>query len=1369
MIRDGKSYGSYQEGYPIREENTQYQTDSDYIVIKRSISEEVQDALFAHTRRLQEGQVFQTHRESTPWQDVNPFNPYDPFHLNRNLNYQPPKCVSFGVPLSFDVGLKASTVKQTLGGFRSDPSHRGHAGQRLDFASSRMPGYGKVVLYRTDATTNEEQDPQFSWTHMQTDTKSFDDFLRFASNVPNLADEDRALVVSLLKRAQRNLPGSSEPHTVIRCVGSNSTKDHTEKSAIFLRLPYYSTQRMDPAQSFRKSGHSTRSLLQYFYNLESTRNRDMQQVIRKSGVFPKGHIVHVSELWAVIVNFQVIITSAPIPLMDGASPSLEIMGPPATQLLSPSNICVINPDQRVFFFPVEHCKTFFAMRDRISRYCLPELEGRNYGGREYGGYQDRVSENHGYEDRRYKGRGYEARGYGGREYEGGGRGYGGREYGGREYGGREYGGREYGGREYEGGGRGYEGREYEGREYGGREYERRGYEGRGSETRVYGAHRREGLYDFKMLTQEKVPISAEDWTKLTAACASTLLRIHIEIFIPESSEERRDKQKPTKRWRMPVFEEESSIAQGNEQGPSETDKSDEWEKNQHDSPETDEQVQPEIDEDEQAPQETEESTADSQQDWDYQYNRLDEARYTGARHRLRRATRVRSLSSFPGVVINQRPAGGDDISDPLNVYFEPTKPVLSWDNESIDQDILPKAADAEAHIDHGHHSTVSETSPTNSSASQVSSPSRRLTVNLEFPPVFTWQTRKKSSMKENTVSKSSTPLDSPSPDHLKSNIQSPNETSEFLGVDEETIKHVSAHINNGLLEPTDGDGWEVYRQATTKSYFDVDLAITQRYAVSLPALITEHAEIVPNLLPPETAALKDVVDLQTIPQCWDASHMKERIDRTRHQQMPEIFFVANIGITDDAGLQQDVDPDVLTFIVGDCRKCAASHQYSTRSDAIDHLFTHVSAAFPEQRSVNGWQSRWVMDFEEYMTYICRKDDHIIINELKDFLTSLERMAAQIQHGVSANGEFDRDTYRIPSSLVDAFQDLLMMVVTSAHLVKNSHKKREIYTGAHPVSTFLKSSDVDGITDAGTEAEMSMESAMRDIVLMTYTDELFDVVTYEAVGPGLVLALIMGDIRCRDSQSNPVNLLEIYREYVRNLQFKASQNPHRRLLQDIYLVREELEILQKASERQRLVLANYLSVINPHSFRITTESRISSFELEKARINKLISQLNTELGAISLLNIKLDSLANQTRSGVDVRQEDQGKAILVFTIVTVVFMPLSFVTSYLGMNTNDIRNMDSSQTLFWTVSAPLTVGIITIVLLVAFQVDRIREMFDAFWTYDSTLAAKSGSAVLRREGTNDHIENPSGLSTSRNWITGSWPAGKKTELNDPISV
>lgn len=177
------------------------------------------------------------------------------------------------------------------------------------------------------------------------------------------------------------------------------------------------------------------------------------------------------------------------------------------------------------------------------------------------------------------------------------------------------------------------------------------------------------------------------------------------------------------------------------------------------------------------------------------------------------------------------------------------------------------------------------------------------------------------------------------------------------------------------------------------------------------------------------------------------------------------------------------------------------------------------------------------------------------------------------------------------------------------------------------------------------------------------------------------------------------------------------------MQEIYIVREELLMIEKITKEQHQILKDYCDVLRPSTFRITTESRISSFELEARRLDKLIDEISDDLNLISTLMDRLESIATQTRNGVEVRQEDQGKAILVFTIMTVVFMPLSFVTGYFGMNTEDIRNMGSSQTLFWTVSIPFTVVIISAVLLVAFQADRLREAFDNLLSHDDVPGAR----------------------------------------------
>lgn len=61
--------------------------------------------------------------------------------------------------------------------------------------------------------------------------------------------------------------------------------------------------------------------------------------------------------------------------------------------------------------------------------------------------------------------------------------------------------------------------------------------------------------------------------------------------------------------------------------------------------------------------------------------------------------------------------------------------------------------------------------------------------------------------------------------------------------------------------------------------------------------------------------------------------------------------------------------------------------------------------------------------------------------------------------------------------------------------------------------------------------------------------------------------------------------------------------------------------------------------------------------------------------------------------IDNNKDKQEAAIMVFTIVTIIFLPLSFVSSVLGMNTSDIRDMQYGQWIYWVVAIPLTIVVI----------------------------------------------------------------------------
>ncbi|KAK0381418.1 hypothetical protein CLIM01_01279 [Colletotrichum limetticola] len=73
----------------------------------------------------------------------------------------------------------------------------------------------------------------------------------------------------------------------------------------------------------------------------------------------------------------------------------------------------------------------------------------------------------------------------------------------------------------------------------------------------------------------------------------------------------------------------------------------------------------------------------------------------------------------------------------------------------------------------------------------------------------------------------------------------------------------------------------------------------------------------------------------------------------------------------------------------------------------------------------------------------------------------------------------------------------------------------------------------------------------------------------------------------------------------------------------------------------------------------------------------------------------DVLEQTNLNNAAVTKDRQEQAIYAFTIVTIIFLPLSAVSSVFGMNSSDIRDMEAGQWLYWATAIPVT--ILTIVL------------------------------------------------------------------------
>ncbi|KAL4934217.1 uncharacterized protein BDV17DRAFT_3103 [Aspergillus undulatus] len=162
---------------------------------------------------------------------------------------------------------------------------------------------------------------------------------------------------------------------------------------------------------------------------------------------------------------------------------------------------------------------------------------------------------------------------------------------------------------------------------------------------------------------------------------------------------------------------------------------------------------------------------------------------------------------------------------------------------------------------------------------------------------------------------------------------------------------------------------------------------------------------------------------------------------------------------------------------------------------------------------------------------------------------------------------------------------------------------------------------------------------------------------------------------------------MYRSYIAQLEFRARRNPSSDLFDEIQQLMEEIQILNLVLDQQLNVLESTLEVVSSTPCSNDLPGNSSS-KISSTCIVQTQQHLNQTRHDLSQLEKVAKRAADQLRYILEVRKESHSKAITIFTIVTVIFLPLSFVTSYLGMNSVDIRDGTFTQGLFWAVAIPI---------------------------------------------------------------------------------
>ncbi|KAI8947880.1 cora-like Mg2+ transporter protein-domain-containing protein [Xylaria longipes] len=171
------------------------------------------------------------------------------------------------------------------------------------------------------------------------------------------------------------------------------------------------------------------------------------------------------------------------------------------------------------------------------------------------------------------------------------------------------------------------------------------------------------------------------------------------------------------------------------------------------------------------------------------------------------------------------------------------------------------------------------------------------------------------------------------------------------------------------------------------------------------------------------------------------------------------------------------------------------------------------------------------------------------------------------------------------------------------------------------------------------------------------------------------------------------IIETYWAYYNQLVMQIRNDPLNRSHQgEISGLVDEMDIVNQHLEQQRVVLEK-LSGYDAY------EAADPDFE-EQGHIRLLrdaINNVRTMRHSLVDLRRRTQSLAGQSKEHIENNKQRQEAAIYVFTIVTIIFLPISTVSSIFGMNTQDIRDLEYGQWIFWAVVIPVTVVVVVAAL------------------------------------------------------------------------
>ncbi|EXF73219.1 hypothetical protein CFIO01_05579 [Colletotrichum fioriniae PJ7] len=347
-----------------------------------------------------------------------------------------------------------------------------------------------------------------------------------------------------------------------------------------------------------------------------------------------------------------------------------------------------------------------------------------------------------------------------------------------------------------------------------------------------------------------------------------------------------------------------------------------------------------------------------------------------------------------------------------------------------------------------------------------------------------------------------------------------------------------------------------------------------------------------------------------------------------------------------------------------CPDCERGTIYSTPEKGVEHL-----------RKMHLIRSKTDRVLRDYLIPLPAALSERLNEELcellvtsRNILASTLRKLVAIQSGVMDDDKFRGSERGIPYYLVDAFK--LIVIFTrrgDGDLIRKAERTL--------------------VSPTGLAKENNAEHFMTSVALNYLSLQI-------------MFNLFQHPVHNRKKVS------DLFTAYAKKLGSEIQRKPTKRQIPQIGALSSELNLLKDVVELQQEYVQSFIALILPETLHPPLPkdtARIILFGIESQLIRELSRAVNREdqnLDGILELCVDMKGLVSEL---TEIMADDQGRAVFVFTVVTVTFLPLSFVASYLSMSGGaDGLGMEwgDVQARFWMVAGPLTVAVAAFCFLIA---------------------------------------------------------------------